>query len=123
VRETHVARKRQADMPDQLARSRPARIAVIGNYTPRRCGIATFTADLAESLAAEAPESEVWAAAMNDVPEGYSYPKRVHIEMNEQSRRDYRRAAEFLNVNGSRSLACSTSTASTADRRAGSSSI
>jgi glycosyltransferase involved in cell wall biosynthesis len=87
-------------MPDQHLRSRPARIAMIGNYTPRRCGIATFTADLAESLAAEAPESEVWAAAMNDTPEGYPYPTRVHFEMNEQSRGDYRLAAEFLNING-----------------------
>ncbi|MBC7292906.1 MAG: glycosyltransferase, partial [Thermoleophilia bacterium] len=87
-------------MPDQQSDSHPVRIAVIGNYIPRRCGIATFTTDLAESLAAEAPESEVWAAAMNDVPEGYSYPSRVHFEMNQQSRGDYQLAAEFLNING-----------------------
>jgi glycosyltransferase involved in cell wall biosynthesis len=87
-------------MPDQRFHSRPSRIAVIGNYVPRRCGIATFTADLAESLATEARDSEVWAAAMNDTPQGYPYPSRVHFEMNEQSRRDYRLAAEFLNING-----------------------
>ena len=87
-------------MPNQQQSSHPARIAVIGNYIPRRCGIATFTTDLAESLAAEAPGSEVWAAAMNDVPEGYPYPSRVHFEMNEQNRGDYRLAAEFLNING-----------------------
>ena len=87
-------------MPDQGPNSRPTRIAVIGNYVPRRCGIATFTADLAESLAIEAPDSEVWAAAMNDTPQGYPYPSRVHYEVHEQSRRDYRLAAEFLNING-----------------------
>ena len=87
-------------MPDRHLHSRPTRIAVIGNYIPRLCGIATFTADLAESLAAAAPESEVWAAAMNDTPAGYPYPSRVHFEMNEQSRGDYRLAAEFLNING-----------------------
>jgi glycosyltransferase involved in cell wall biosynthesis len=92
--------ERKATMPDQRLHSRPTRIAVIGNYTPRRCGIATFTADLAESLAAEAPDSEVWATAMNDVPEGYPYPSRVHFEVNEQSRGEYRLAAEFLNING-----------------------
>ena len=101
VHKTQVGKKRKVTMSSGArADSRPARIAVIGNYIPRRCGIATFTADLAESLAAEAPESEVWAAAMNDMPEGYPYPSRVHFEMNEQSRGDYRLAAEFLNING-----------------------
>ncbi|HZK48637.1 MAG TPA: glycosyl transferase family 1, partial [Thermoleophilia bacterium] len=73
---------------------------MIGNYVPRRCGIATFTTDLTESLGAEAPESEVWAAAMNDTPDGYSYPSRVHFEMSEPSRGDYLKAAEFLNISG-----------------------
>jgi hypothetical protein len=31
-------------------------VAVIGNYLPRQCGIATFTTDLVEGLSAEAPE-------------------------------------------------------------------
>ena len=31
-------------------------IAVIGNYLPRQCGIATFTTDLVEGLSAEAPD-------------------------------------------------------------------
>jgi glycosyltransferase involved in cell wall biosynthesis len=87
-------------MSDQNHHSHPTRIAVIGNYPPRRCGIATFTADLAESLAAEAPDSQVWSVAMNDTPRGYPYPSRVHFELNENSRRDYRLAAEFLNING-----------------------
>src|SRR5665647_942037 len=100
VRKAHVARRSRQTMPDQRPHSRPTRIAVIGNYVPRRCGIATFTADLAESLATEAPDSEVWAAAMNDTPRGYPYPSRVHFEVNEQSRRQYRLAAEFLNING-----------------------
>jgi glycosyltransferase involved in cell wall biosynthesis len=92
--------KRKATVPEVHLDSHPARIAVIGNHTPRRCGIATFTADLAESLAAEAPESEVWVAAMNDAPTGYPYPSRVHFELNEECRGDYRLAAEFLNING-----------------------
>ena len=41
-------------------------IAVIGNYLPRQCGIATFTTDLVEALSAEAPDISCWAAAMND---------------------------------------------------------
>ena len=41
----------------------PRRVAVIGNYIPRKCGIATFTADLTEQLARFRPEvtTDVWA--------------------------------------------------------------
>ena len=33
--------------------SLPSRIAVIGNYLPRQCGIATFTTDLCAAISAE----------------------------------------------------------------------
>jgi hypothetical protein len=41
-------------------------IAVIGNCLPRRCGIATFTTDLVESLSAQVHDIDIGAAAMND---------------------------------------------------------
>lgn len=75
------------------------RIAVIGNYLPRRCGIATFMTDLCEALAAEAPAARIAAMAMNDVPEGYRYPPRVRFEIEESNLRDYELAAGFLNMN------------------------
>lgn len=34
-----------------------SRIAFIGNYLPRQCGIATFTTDLCEAIAAEHNET------------------------------------------------------------------
>jgi Glycosyltransferase Family 4 len=37
----------------------PARIALVGGFTPRRCGIATFTADVRASLMAASPELAV----------------------------------------------------------------
>jgi hypothetical protein len=46
-------------------------VAVIGNYLPRQCGIATFTTDLVEALTDEAPRTNCWAVVMNDSPEGY----------------------------------------------------
>ncbi|MEM9420372.1 MAG: hypothetical protein AAGA25_15185, partial [Planctomycetota bacterium] len=52
-------------------------ISLIGNYLPRRCGIATFTSDLADALAAAAPDVGVHTVAMNDRAEGYRYPSRV----------------------------------------------
>ena len=34
-------------------------IAFLGDYVPRRCGIATFTADICEAIAAEFPAGAV----------------------------------------------------------------
>ncbi|MEX1269571.1 MAG: glycosyltransferase family 4 protein [Balneolaceae bacterium] len=74
-------------------------ISVIGNYLPRKCGIATFTTDLVESLSSEACNSNCWAVAMNDKQDGYSYPDKVRYEITQDSISDYRMAAEFLNIN------------------------
>ncbi|MBN2804257.1 MAG: glycosyltransferase family 4 protein, partial [Deltaproteobacteria bacterium] len=73
-------------------------IAFLGNYLPRKCGIATFTYDLAESLAIQLrDEQRVIVAAMNDRPEGYTYPERVKFELRQDYLVDYTRAADFLN--------------------------
>ncbi len=42
--------------PTGLHPQSPKTMALIGNYLPRRCGIATFTTDLPEALAIEAQE-------------------------------------------------------------------
>lgn len=73
-------------------------VAVIGNYLPRQCGIATFTTDLVESLSAEAPDIFCWAAAINDKPEGYAYPSEVRFEINQNKLSDYGVASQFLNI-------------------------
>jgi glycosyltransferase involved in cell wall biosynthesis len=73
-------------------------VAVIGNYLPRQCGIATFTTDLVEGLSAEAPDIYCWAAAMNDKPEGYPYPEKVRFEISQNKLSDYSIASQFLNI-------------------------
>jgi glycosyltransferase involved in cell wall biosynthesis len=73
-------------------------VAVIGNYLPRQCGIATFTTDLVEALSAEAPDINCWAVAINDKPEGYAYPEKVRFEINQNTLTDYSVASEFLNI-------------------------
>ena len=73
-------------------------VAVIGNYLPRQCGIATFTTDLVEALSAEAPDINCWAVAMNDKPEGYPYPEKVRFEINQNKLSDYSVASQFLNI-------------------------
>lgn len=74
-------------------------IAFLGDYIPRRCGIATFTADICEAVAAEFPDSQCIVGSINDRLEGYDYPGRVRFEIDEQELDSYRRAAEFLNIN------------------------
>jgi glycosyltransferase involved in cell wall biosynthesis len=75
----------------------PSRIAVVGNYLPRRCGIATFTADLCDALHAEYGAAELLALPVNDTEEGYAYPARVRFELAEDNLASYRQAADFLN--------------------------
>ena len=77
----------------------PQRIAFLGNYLPRLCGIATFTHDLCEAVADSAPGSDCFVGAVNDRAEGYDYPARVRFELLEKELDSYRRAADFLNFN------------------------
>ena len=74
-------------------------IAFLGDYVPRRCGIATFTADICEAISSEFPEAECIVGSVNDRAEGYDYPPRVRFEIAEQELDSYRRAAQFLNLN------------------------
>lgn len=75
------------------------RVAFLGDYVPRQCGIATFTRDLCEAVSAEAPETECYTGAVNDRVEGYDYPPRVRFELLEKDIDSYRRAADFVNFN------------------------
>lgn len=75
------------------------RIAFVGNYQPRRCGIATFTTDLCEAIATENGGTTCIALPVNDTDAGYEYPERVRFELTEKDIDSYRRAADFLNIN------------------------
>lgn len=76
------------------------KIAVIGNYSPRQCGIATFTTDLSQALARELPiEENLINIAMDDIPEGYNYPPQVKFRVRQNVQSDYFWAADYLNAN------------------------
>jgi glycosyltransferase involved in cell wall biosynthesis len=69
---------------------------------PRKCGIATFTSDLLQAVAARHPRSRCFAVPVNDVPVHemagrYQYPDVVRFEIEEQELGSYRRAVDFLN--------------------------
>jgi glycosyltransferase involved in cell wall biosynthesis len=77
--------------------SLPSRIAIIGNYLPRQCGIATFTSDLCDAISTEFGTERLFALPVNDPESDYSYPERVRFELTETELASYDRAAEFLN--------------------------
>jgi len=77
----------------------PSRIAVIGNYLPRQCGIATFTTDLCAAISAEYGNARLLALPVNDTDEGYDYPARVRWSLAQDDAKSYRDAADFLNFN------------------------
>ena len=73
------------------------KIAFLGDYLPRKCGIATFTHDMCTSLATRFPSSDCFAVPVNDRPGGYDYPAEVRFEIEEQELDSYLRAADYLN--------------------------
>jgi glycosyltransferase involved in cell wall biosynthesis len=73
------------------------KIAFLGDYLPRKCGIATFTHDLRKAMAERYPGTESFVTPVNDLPEGYAYPGEVRFEFSENDLDSYRRAADYLN--------------------------
>ena len=73
------------------------RIAFIGNSLPRRCGLATFTTDLQNAVAASRADLETVIVAMTDHGQTYDYPAAVGLEINDDRPQEYVHAAAFLN--------------------------
>lgn len=70
----------------------------IGSYVPRKCGIATFTNDLYNTIVSESKSDGHRVIAMNNIPEGYNYPEEVAFEIQRNHLPDYQRAADFINL-------------------------
>ncbi len=81
------------------------KICVIGNYLPRQCGIATFTADVSKALSDELHgENRLVNIAMNDREEGYDYPSEVKLTIQENNMEEYIEAARYVNENNYRAV-------------------
>src|SRR6266853_1990617 len=74
------------------------RLAFVGNSLPRRCGIATFTTDLQQSISKSRVGVETAIVAMTDHGHAYEYPPAVRLQINDAKLDEYDRAAEFLNA-------------------------
>ena len=68
-------------------------VVLIGNHTPRQCGIATFTADVAQAL----PARRVSVVAMND-GQSYDYPSEVVLGIEQTDLSAYVDAARRINA-------------------------
>lgn len=80
--------------------SQDRRIAFLGNYVPRLCGIATFTHHLWAAVSGQAGDAECIVVAVNDRDEGYDYPPEVRLSFGQRDLDGYVAAAHSLNQSG-----------------------
>ena len=80
------------------------KIAYIGTYPPRECGIGTFTRNLLISMInnheTNRNSNEGFVVAMNDHDLTYDYPEEVKLTIGQEHQRDYIRAVKFINISG-----------------------
>lgn len=84
-------------------------LTFVATYPPRKCGIGTFTNDLARSISdlygEELSEGgKIQIVALNDRKEGYGYGDEVNFEIRAGNQLDYRKAADFLNLSSTRAV-------------------
>lgn len=79
--------------------TRPMRIALVGNYAPRRCGIATFTSDIVKSLRTFRSEVGVEVYALDDPARPLAYGDIAGI-IDATDREDHLRTARRINESG-----------------------
>ncbi|MDG2521854.1 glycosyltransferase family 4 protein [Caulobacter segnis] len=97
----------QVDQSDATELSTPVsagadlkRVALIGNFPPRRCGIATFTADVHDALTASFPDLACDVYAMDDGNGPYDFGGPVKFSIRQQQFGDYAEAARRINESG-----------------------
>jgi len=80
------------------------KLAYIGTYPPRECGIGTFTMNLYRSMVIKngifKNSIEGFIVAMNDHDQTYEYPQEVKIIIRQDHQRDYLSAVKFINLSG-----------------------
>lgn len=74
------------------------KIAYVGNFPPRECGIGTFTKNLFDSMITGSHQGFV--VAMNDYEHEYDYSADVKFKIRQEEQPDYLDAANFINISG-----------------------
>ena len=75
-------------------------VATIGNYPPRRCGIATYTHDVRAALMAARDDFTCDVTAMRDTGDVNSYPPEVTFTVRHDVRADYLEAGRRIEASG-----------------------
>lgn len=73
------------------------KVAYIGTYPPRECGIGTFTQNLFQAVPGD---EDSFVVAVSDHDLDYPYPPEVKFVINQDQQADYKKAAEFINTSG-----------------------
>ncbi len=90
----------EAQMADQFGVGSMKRVALIGNFPPRLCGIATFTRDVHAALTGAFPDLAVDVYAMTDPGQSHAYPAEVRYDIRQDEMADYVEAARLINASG-----------------------
>lgn len=79
-------------------------LALIGNYLPRKCGLATFTFDTFSALTARYPDLKVDVYAMDDHPGRYAYPAAVTGSIPQHDKAAYLDTARTIETSGAQAI-------------------
>lgn len=79
-------------------------IALIGNFLPRKCGLATFTTDTFNALRHRFPDVRVDVYAMDDHPGRYDYPPEVTAAIPQDDRAAYVETARAIEASGAQAV-------------------
>ncbi len=79
-------------------------LAMIGNFLPRQCGLATFTTDVFQAMRDRFPDVQVDVYAMDDHPGRYDYPAAVVGAIPQHELSAYLTTARTIEASGAQAI-------------------
>lgn len=95
---TLPARPRARALPPERQERPALRVAFVASAVPRRCGIATFTADIVAAVKAADPSVRTLQAAIDEPSAARAYGPEVRWRIRQEDARTYRDAALAINA-------------------------
>lgn len=82
----------------------PRRIALVGNFLPRLCGLATYTSHVFQALERRFPDTAVDVYAMVDLGAAYDFPPAVVSAISQEDSEAYVSAGRAIEASGAELL-------------------